>query len=156
MKYEKDPQAPEAEMRASRARLKRAREVVGKTPEDLGEYVGSSSNYYDIEHFDGDLYNAIGLGELSSLCLALGIIPRDLFDDRPKADSDISQAELLSKTREYIKQNNLSVAEFSDRVGFEIGPSLEDPAKVSEWNVDFLRWLCDEIGLDWRLALPGQ
>jgi len=136
---DKDRQAPEAEMRASRARLKRSREAVGKTPEDLGELVGGTSNYYDLEEFDGELYMVLSLAEISRLCWALGIRPRKLFDDRRTEESTISPEQLLFKSKDYMKRNNLSVAEFSERIGFEI---------------DFLRWLCDEIGLDWVLALP--
>ena len=141
-------------MSASRIRLKHAREAVGKAPEDLAEFVGGRSNYYDLEDCDGDLYSTVGLGELSNLCSALGIKLRDLFDDRPKIDSAISPGKLLSKALEYLEQNNLTVAEFSNRIGIEIGPSLRDAGKISEWNIDFLRWLCEELELDWRLALP--
>lgn len=149
-----DPQAPLDEMRASRERLKRAREVVGKTPQDLGEYLGNVPTYYDMEAYDGELYSNASLGELSRLCSALGIKPRDLFHDRPNVEPAISPMQLLSRAREYMKQNKLSVGEFSDRIGFDIGPSLEDASKMMDWNIDFLRWLCEELGLDWRLAVP--
>jgi hypothetical protein len=107
-----------------------------------------------MEACDGELYSVPSLGELSRLCSALGIKPRDLFDDRPNVERAISPVQLLSKTTEYMKQTNLSVPEFTDRIGFEIGPSLEDASGIMDWNVDFLRWLCDELGLAWRLALP--
>ena len=151
---DKDPQAPEAEMRASRAWLTRAREAVGKTPQDFGEFVGGASNYYDLEAFDGELYTVLSLAEVSRLCSALAIRPRELFDNGRTEGLTISPEQLLFKAKDYMKRNNLSVAELSERIGFEIGPSLEDSANVLEWNVDFLRWLCDEIGLDWLLALP--
>lgn len=43
---------------------------------------------------------------------------------------------------------------FSEKIGFDIGPALTDAAHALEWNVDFLRWLCAEFGLEWRAALP--
>jgi transcriptional regulator with XRE-family HTH domain len=147
-------QAPQSEMRASRLRLIRAREAAGKTPQDLGEYLENVPTYYDMKACDGELYSVASLGELSRLCLALGIKPRDLFDDKSNIEGPILPEQLLSEAKEYIKKRKLSVAEFSDCVGFEIEPSLKDPSKMLDWNVDFLRWLCDEIGLDWRLALP--
>jgi hypothetical protein len=151
---DKEPQAPLDEMRASRERLKRAREAAGKTTQDLGEFVENVATYYDMEDYDGELYSNASLGELSRLCSALGIKPRDLFDDKPNVEGTISRVQLLSRAREYMKQNKLSVEEFSDRIGFEIGPSLEDASKMMDWNVDFLRWLCEELGLEWRSALP--
>jgi transcriptional regulator with XRE-family HTH domain len=150
----KDTQAPKAEMLASRLRLKRAREAAGKMPEDLGELVGNTSTYYDLENHDGELYSVPSLRELSRLCFALGTKVRDLFDDRTNVEPAISPEQLLSEAKEYLSQNRLSIAEFEDRIGFEIGPSLNDTSNVMDWNVDFLRWLCRELGLDWRLALP--
>lgn len=153
-RQENDPQAPEAEMKEARIRLERAREAAGKTPQDLAEFVGSTENYYDLEAYDGELYRTVGLGEISRLCSALEIKARDLFGERMPTEETISSEQLLSKVRKHLAQSGLSIAEFEDRIGFEIGPSLSDPSKVMDWNVDFLRWLCRELGLDWRLALP--
>ena len=147
-------QPSEAEQIESRLRLKRAREAAGKVPQDLGEFVGNTSSYYDLENCDGELYMAASLSELSRLCSALGIKVRDLFDDRTNSEQTISPEQLLFKVREYLSQNGMSVAEFEGRIGFEIEPSLKDTSNVMDWNIDFLRWLCRELRLDWRLALP--
>lgn len=147
-------QVSRAEMIDARRELKRARELAGKTPQDFEQIVGSSSNYYDLENCDGDLFNAISLGELSQLCSELGIKPRDLFDRSKDVKDSISRERLLSITKEYLHQNKLSVPEFVDRIGFEIAPTLNDPSRIMDWNVDFLRWLCCELGIDWLSALP--
>lgn len=149
-----DPQAPEGEMREASIRLRRAREAAGKTPEDLGEFVGNTPTYYHLEAGGGELYRVVGLGELSRLCAALGINVRDLFGNREDMEEVISPEQLLSKAKQHLQQSGLSIAEFEDRIGFEIGPSLNDSSKVMDWNVDFLRWLCRELELDWRSALP--
>jgi hypothetical protein len=151
---ENDPQVSEAEMTEARLRRKRACEAVGKTREDLGEFVCNSPTYYDLEACNGDLYMDVGLGELSHLCSALGISARDLFGESISTEEIISPEQLLSKAREHLNRSGLSIAEFEDRIGFKIEPSLNDPSKMMDWNVDFLRWLCRELGLDWRLALP--
>jgi len=93
-------------------------------------------------------------GELSALCTALGIRARDLFGDRINDGQIITPEQLISKVREYLNQTGKSIAEFEDQIGFVIEPSLNDVSKVMDWNVDFLRWLCSELKLDWRLALP--
>jgi len=147
--------ASEAEQLEARLRLKRAREAAGKTHEELSKFVGHSTcAYYDLEDFDGELYETIGLGELSALCSALGIKSRELFDDRVENGQEISPEQLISKARARMKETAVSVADFSNLIGFEIQPSLDDISKVMDWNVDFLRWLCRELELDWRLALP--
>jgi len=148
--------APEAEQIESRRRLKHARETAGKGPQDLGSFVGGTSNYHDIENCNGELYMAPSLGELAALCLALGIKTRDVFDHRSPivTEPSISPENLIARIKDYVSKNAISVAEFENRVGFEIGPSLNDTSKLMDWTVDFLRWLCRELGLDWRLALP--
>ena len=147
-------QAPKSEMVESRLRLRRAREAGSKTPEQLGEIVSDVPSYHDLENCDGELYNNLSLGNLSRLCSALGIKPCELFGHGINAEQTISPEQLVFKTKEYLRQNTLNIAEFEARIGFEIGPSLNDASKVLDWNVDFLRWLCGELGLDWRLTLP--
>jgi len=146
-------EASEAEKTAARLRLKGAREAAGKDHQDLGYLVGGDSNYWDLEQCNGELFMAIDLGELVSLCTALGIRPCDLFRDQTSNEPMISPEELISMAEEHLKRTGLTVAEFEEVVGFEIGPALKDPTKVADWNVDFLRWLCRELGLDWGRAL---
>ena len=147
--------APEADEIAACLRLKRACEAAGKEPGDFSSFAGgSASNYYDLENCHGELYRTIGLGELSALCSALEIKARNLFNDGPVVGQEISPQQLTFKAETYMRENQFSVAEFEERIGFAIGPSLKDAGKVMEWNVDFLRWLCRELEVDWHLALP--
>jgi len=147
--------ASEADEIAARVRLKTAREAAGKEPEEMAMYVGRSiSNYYDLENVNGELFRTVALGELSKLCLALGIEARTLFDRPIITGQYISPEELIAKTKMYLSNCGLSVAEFEDQIGFEIESSFSSPTEVMNWNVDFLRWLCREIDVDWRLALP--
>jgi len=60
----------------------------------------------------------------------------------------------MSKVRDHLRKTGMSIAELEDRIGSEFAASLEDASQVMDWNVDFLRWLCRELALDWRLALP--
>lgn len=79
---------------------------------------------------------------------------RDLFGGLKTSEPGISSDELMSKVRNYLSVTGLSVTQFEDRVGCVVEPALKDSSKVMDWNVDFLRWVCAEIGLDWHLALP--
>ena len=81
--------------------------------------------------------------------------PPKLFGSADAPDAGISIANLLQTTAEHLKQNGLTVEQFSDKVGFEIGPALSDFREALERNVDFLRWLCAELHLDWHAALPN-
>jgi transcriptional regulator with XRE-family HTH domain len=147
--------APLADQVACRIRLKQAREAARKEPQDLAEFVGhSTANYYDLEEHNGELYSTISLSELSSLSSALGVKVSDLFEGRNNREAAISPMELMSKVRTYVSATGLSIKEFEDRVGCVIAPALEDSSKVLDWSVDFLRWVCVEIDIDWHLALP--
>jgi hypothetical protein len=151
----RDLQVPKAEMIEARTRLKKAREAAGKHPGDLAEFVYNSvSSYYDLEEHNGELYMQIGLGELLGLSSALGIKVRDLFDNGKSDGSVITPEQLIDMTKQHLSQTGISISDFEDRIGYEIEASLADPSKVMDWNVDFLRWLCREIGLEWRSALP--
>ena len=55
----------------------------------------------------------------------------------------------MLEPKEHMAQSGLGLGEFEARIGFEFGPALQDPAEVLDWNVDFLRWLCRELALDW-------
>jgi DNA-binding Xre family transcriptional regulator len=147
--------APLADQVACRIRLKKAREAARKEPQDLAEFVGNSkANYYDLEEHNGELYSTISLSELSALASALGVKVGELFEGRKNGGAAISPEELMSKVRDYLSVTGLSVEEFEDRVGCVIAPALQDSSKVLDWNVDFLRWVCTEIDIDWHLALP--
>jgi hypothetical protein len=139
---------------ARRLKLKQAREAVGKSPQEVAALTGMSlPNYYDLENCDSELNMAISLGELSKLSSVLGISTRFIFDDKTDGQP-ISPEQLCAKIKSYLDAKNMSIANFEDRVGFTIEPSLHDASKVSDWNIDCLRFVCEEIGVNWHLAIP--
>jgi transcriptional regulator with XRE-family HTH domain len=143
------------EMIESRVRLRKAREAAGKHPSDLAEFVCNSvSSYYDLEEHNGELYSTISLCELSGLCATLGIHVRDLFDHEKRSDRAITPEQLIGMVKQHLSQTGISISEFESRINFKIEQYLGDPSKVMDWNIDFLVWLCSELGLDWRSALP--
>jgi hypothetical protein len=139
---------------ARRLRLKQARESSGKLPQEIAALVGIPDNfYYDLEGIDGELNSAVSLGELSKLSSALGIHTRFILDGRTEGNQ-ISPEQLCAKIQAYISATGISTEDFEERVGFVIKPSLRNSAEVLNWNVDCLRFVCEELGLDWRQALP--
>jgi len=100
----------------------------------------------------------LSLGELAAICSVVGIRPRELFTviGHDNEQQSISPKQLISEVEKYLNKSGMTIVELEERVGFEVAPSLEDVSKVLDWNVDFLRWLCAELGLDWHLALPEK
>jgi len=138
---------------ARRLKLKQSREATGKSPHEIAALVGiSAPTYYDLENCDGDLNMVISLGELSKLSSVLGISTRFIFDDKTEGQPILPEP-LCAKIKSYLDAKKIDIANFEDRVGFTIEPSLHDPAKILDWNIDCLRFVCEEIGANWRLAL---
>ena len=136
-------------------RLKRAREAAGKSPELVASLVGVPvPAYYDWEWVEGDINYTASLGELSKLAAVLGVRTSSIFDSGAGTGRRALPEELCAKIRAHLDATTTDITEFEDRVGFVIGPSLRDPSEVLKWNVDCLRFVCREVGLDWRLALP--
>lgn len=142
--------------RESRIRLRKAREAAGKIPYDLAQFVEHSvSWYWDLENCDWELQSNISIGQLSALCSDLGITPRDLFESkRGEVESKVLPEELSARIKAYLNTTGISVAEFSDRVGYAMEPSLRNHSEILNWNVDWLRSVCNEIGINWLNALP--
>ena len=136
-------------------RLKRVRESTGRSDRDIAALLGVSlQEYYEWETFEGELTVAMSLAEVSKLSSALGICSRLIFDDGEPEASTLSAAQLSAKIKTYIYASGLSITEFENRVGFEIAPALRDSSEILKWNVDCLRFVCKEIGVDLRIALP--
>lgn len=135
-------------------RYKRVREATGKSPQDIAALVGMPIHAnYDLEECEGELNRQASIGDLSKLASVLGIPTRLIFDDEDEKQPSILPNELCARIKEHLHANRMSVTEFEDRVGFVIEPSLRDPSMVLNWNVDCLRFVCAELGVDWRLAL---
>jgi len=100
------------------------------------------------------LQMAISLLELRELGTALGIPIRVLFSDEPPTTLQISPERLVEVIKKYLSETGMTISEFEDRVGFFIAPILEDPSEFFKWNADCLRFVCQEIGVDWVSALP--
>jgi transcriptional regulator with XRE-family HTH domain len=120
--------------------LKGARERLGQTPEQVARAVGLTvATYYDLENCN-DLYNAVSLGELALMHKKAPIQLRVLRD----------------LVRQYLSDHTISLSTFEAKVGWNLGSFLEDPdVAYREWNVDCLRAICRELGLDWLDAIPG-
>jgi transcriptional regulator with XRE-family HTH domain len=138
-------------------RLKNAREERGLEPKDLATAAGITvPHYYDLECPDDELYMTVSLAELARLCQALGVPVTSLF-----AASPIPQIQahvdgfttLAHRLNEYLSTSGLSLHEFEDKVGWVMPPFPDDPAAAWDWNVDCLRDVCRESGVDWLQVL---
>ncbi len=138
-------------------RVREAREHTCLSSAQIAENLGKRSDFFgDLENDDTELLMCISLGDIASLCSVLGIQPAALLADRPDLPTvRVPYPELVERIRTYIQLQALDVTEFEDQAGWTVGPALEDPALVSQWNVDGLYDICELIGVDWLAALPS-
>jgi hypothetical protein len=143
---------------ARRFRLKQAREALGKSPQEIHALLGISDmsigSYYDLEDHDGTLNTTISLGELWRLSSVLRTSARFIFDGKLEDGSLLSPSDLSARIKRHVENTATSITDFEDRVGFVIAPALDDPYEVFNWNVDCLRFVSEEIGVNWLDALP--
>ena len=138
-------------------RIRRARESAGLSPTEICEKIGVSEfTYRDWEWGDGDISNSASLTELARLASALRIRTSEIFDDNPAIHQQFSTIELVDKVNAHLKANGLDIAALEDRVGFDLSSAIQSPSEVLKWNLDCLRFVCSEIGVDWRQALPAE
>ena len=141
--------------RLCRTRLKEAREARGIHPSELALYVyNSQSAYYDLENCDGEIFMNLELHELDRLTAALGKRPIDLFASRP-TEHVITPEDLCRRIKVYLAEKQMPVNAFEEAVTWEIGPGLADSSEILNWNIDCLRCVCSEIGVNWLEALPA-
>jgi transcriptional regulator with XRE-family HTH domain len=136
-------------------RLKRLRESVGKSPEEIAGPLGISFREYDEwENYEGELSLVLSLDELSRLAKVLGVPTRLLFEDERQTDRPISLRQLGARVKSHLEQRAISLSEFENRVGYEVQLALADPPEMLKWNVDCLRSVCAEVQIDWLSVLP--
>jgi len=136
-------------------RLRNIRESTGRSPQEVADRLGISLLEYDeLEAIAGTLNRSTSLTQLLQLSSVLNVSTRFIFEDEGRENDRISCKELCTNIKSYLERTGTGISEFEERVGYEIRQTLEDPAKVMDWNVDCLRFVCSEIGTNWLTALP--
>jgi transcriptional regulator with XRE-family HTH domain len=135
-------------------RLKRIRESAGMSISEVAESLNVPlRDVYEWEGYEGELNSVASLGALAKLAAVLGKPTRLIFDDDIGDGQSLSPEQLAAKIKAYLNTSGMSLAEFEEKIGWIVEPALRDPAEVLNWDVDCLRFVCAEVGVDWRMAL---
>lgn len=138
-------------------RLRQIRCRLNKAPGEVAEQAAvSRAAYYDLESDPTEIFISISLGDLQRICACLGIDAFYLFAGANRSESDACYdfQSIAGLIRELLKRSGQAAVEFSDRVGWDIEPLLNDAGAGWDWNVDCLRDVCRALGIHWELALP--
>ena len=137
------------------ARLKRLREAAGISPQEVARLVGLNvPSYFDAELCEGELNSALYLRELAQLAAVFSIPTSQLFEDRKPKQNAIAPYELVELIKNHLNTSHTTLERLEDKIGYEIKGSIDNPKSVLNWNVDVLRFVCEEVGVDWLSVLP--
>ena len=140
-------------------KIRRKRLAAGKSEGEMAELVGISfESYFDLESYDDEVVDCLSLSELSKMCRALNITPADLLSDEVVGSDNpphLSFAQFIERVKSYIESHGMTVPEFEDKVGWELESLLNDPEAIWERNVQFLKDVCVEVGIDWLWVVPA-
>ena len=136
-------------------RLKDLRIRTGKTQQDVCDLLVMDLHHYEeLETYSSELTEVASIYEISRIARVLGVPSRAIFSDTVVTGEPISLGELSLKIKNHLNTNRVSMEEFENQVGYEIGTSIDNSSKMLDWSLDCLRFVCVEIGVDWLNALP--
>jgi hypothetical protein len=137
-------------------RFLRAREAAELTPDEVAEQWGEpASMYWDLELYDSEAFDVISVQDLVTLAAVLHVsVMQLLFGEEPaRALPVTSYLEVTRRLRAAMKEQEITVDQMSDAVGWDLGPFLAQPDKLAELPIFGLRWVCDAAGVDWATTL---
>ena len=139
-------------------KIRRKRLAAGKSEGEMAELIGINlPSYFDLESYDDEVVDCLSLRELSKMCRALNITPANLLSDEMKGSGNpgrLSFTEFIEGVKSHIESHDMTVPEFEDKVGWELESLLNDPEEMWERNVQFLKDVCVEVGIDWLGVVP--
>jgi transcriptional regulator with XRE-family HTH domain len=137
--------------------LRIARERAGLTQEQVATLAGiSPAAYWDLELCSDDLTTAVSIRTLARVCQAVAIDLHRLFGVSSCApEKRITPSRLRKQTIEHLNRTHLSIPALEDKVGFHLSSFLANPDTVWDWNIDCLRSVCEELGVNWIDGLPA-
>jgi hypothetical protein len=140
------------------ARIRRLRELTGKSVDDMAAAVGMEyMEYLDLELHDDELVIAPSLACVRKLATTLGVSAYALLSEAGAGvpTRRVSYADLVERVRTYLRDNNISREDFEDRVGWTLDDFFaSEEHMLTEYNVGFLQDLCAVLDVYWMDALP--
>jgi len=114
------------------------------------------ASYWDLENFDDEAFCLLSLAELRTLGEMFGVEPRVVLlgPAAMSVEPSVTFTEIRSRLAARVSRDGCSTEEWGQRVGWEIGGVLADPAALWSFNVEGLYDICQALELDWVAALP--
>lgn len=139
-------------------KIRQLRLAAGKSEREMAELIGINlPSYFDLESYDDEVIDCLSLTELKKMCQVVKITPVDLLSDKAKIQgrlNHLSFAEFIETVKKHIASEGMTVREFEDKAGWEMEGLLNNPEEIWERNVQFLKDVCGELGINWLSVVP--
>lgn len=138
-------------------KIRSARIRAGKSKAEVAERLGLNAAWYDdLERRDEELAATLTIFQAMALAALLGVRLGDLFDDGAPPGPPIAIIDLPARISVHLAGAGLSLAQFEEQVGWELGPFLDAPVQLAaELPIAFLQALAAPLGIHWLSLAPA-
>jgi transcriptional regulator with XRE-family HTH domain len=138
------------------ARIRQLREQRGSTQSEAARLLGlSAMEYFDLELYDDELESVPSLATVKRIAEYLGVPAVGLFPNSSSTEATpMPYAELVARAQEYMRSTGLTRAELEAAVGWDLANFFAgEAAMLANYPIDFLKHLCEPLGVPWLRAL---
>jgi transcriptional regulator with XRE-family HTH domain len=139
-------------------RVASARLQKGLSLQDVATALDINTSWaQDLEMHEDDLPCTLSLERVCRLAKLLGTSPRALvWGSDQLASERITPEMVVEAMRAHMVAGGQSVEEFTETVGWEVRPVLDDPSRMwSEWCIEQAQDVCAIVAMEWWKILPS-
>ncbi len=139
-------------------KIRSARIRAGKSKSEVAKQLGLNAAWYDdLERCDDELAATLTLFQAMALAALLGLRLAELCGDGAPPAEAVPLLDLPARIATHLRNAGLSLQQFEDQVGWELGPFMDSPVKVAaELPLAFLQALAAALGMDWLSLVPDE
>jgi transcriptional regulator with XRE-family HTH domain len=144
-------------VKGAATRIRELREQARKSTSEIEAALGMSAmEYFDLESHDGEVHTVPSLAQVQQLARVLGVPSSQLVTGETiESGERLLYPELVARVAEYCQAESIDQDAFEELVGWELTHFFAGEREMlSNYPVDFLRHLCEPLGLAWQRALP--
>lgn len=135
-------------------RLSAARLKLGLSLLQVARATGiEADNLEEMERSPATLMSTYSPEEIDRVCRFYGIPLTEMLTGQRVADC-IQPTDVVRMILDTCRQRAIPIEVFGDKVGWDLNDILKDPCLIyTNISLDGLRWLCDELGINWLNVL---
>ena len=150
-------ETPESPFPAAAHRIRRVREALGLTRDDVASRWGEqASMYWDLELYDDEAFTVISVRQLQRLASVLETsVNVLLFGEEPAPPLPAAHyLDVVARLEVCMAED--AVEEFGDRIGWDLRPLVTDPGTLGDLPVVGLWSVCRAANVDWVSVISTQ